>query len=135
MLWCTNIQLLIFDGTLSYYQGQSMYLLPFIMQRLPEHWGPDVDEFKPERFLAGGSAEVGGGKATMTWLPFLAGPRACIGQRFALIEMQVVLAELVSQFSLRLQPGATVEPKASITMRPHPGLPMIVRRADDPPCA
>lgn len=53
------------------------------MHRLPQFWGPDAEDFKPERWLAGGKVDHD------AFLPFLAGPRRCIGNRFALAELQV----------------------------------------------
>lgn len=65
-----------------------------------------------------------------TFMPFLFGDRSCIGQRFAVMEMQASLAILVRRFSLRMIPGAP-DPKRrlTITMRPSPNLQMTVHAA------
>lgn len=42
-------------------------------------WGCDVDEFRPERFLAEALPEY--------WIPFGTGPRECIGRRFVIIKI------------------------------------------------
>ena len=63
---------------------------PFAVHHLPSLWGDDVDEFKPERFLAGGIDGESGDGGTMKFMPFITGPRSCIGARFAQMEMQVL---------------------------------------------
>lgn len=65
-----------------------------------------------------------------TFMPFIFGERSCIGQRFAVLEMQASLAILLRRFSLRRQEGAA-EPKRklTVTMRPSPNLLMTVHRA------
>jgi cytochrome P450 len=61
-----------------------LVLIPVLaIHRLPEIWGDDCDEFKPERFLSDAPAPF-------TYMPFLAGPRSCIGSRFATLEMEVL---------------------------------------------
>lgn len=42
------------------------------------------------------------------YMPFLTGPRACIGNRFAQLEIQTVLAIVLSRFSVHTVPGTTV---------------------------
>ena len=62
------------------------------------------------------------------YLPFGAGPRQCIGNQFALIEAQLVVATLAQRYRLRLVPGHRVEPWPLITLRPRFGMPMIIER-------
>ncbi|XP_023933026.1 cytochrome P450 3A19-like [Lingula anatina] len=63
----------------------------------PEHWAPpDPSLFRPERFTAERVAK----RHPMAWLPFGAGPRNCIGMRFALMEAKMTLACLVKKFSV-----------------------------------
>jgi cytochrome P450 len=66
------------------------------------------------------------------WLPFLAGEHACIGNRFAVLEMQTILSTLVARFDVQLVPEApAIQPKLTITMRPKPALQLkITRRID-----
>jgi cytochrome P450 len=60
------------------------------------------------------------------YLPFGIGPRICIGASFALQEAMIVLALLMRDFDIRLDPGAEVMPVQRITLRPANGLPMYV---------
>jgi cytochrome P450 len=69
-------------------QGTMLVVLPYVMHRLPKYWGDDAGDFKPERFLHKDAAGSTPG-AAFGFLPFLAGPRSCIGSRFAVLEMKV----------------------------------------------
>ena len=56
-------------------------------------WGPlDPQEFHPERFATK--------RHPMAWIPFGAGPRNCIGMRFALLEMKMLLIRLLKTYTL-----------------------------------
>ena len=59
-------------------------------------WFESPNEFKPERFLPG-APEIPRG----TWLAFGTGPRVCIGQHFAMMEMGLIAAMLLQRFSLQ----------------------------------
>ncbi|HZA52272.1 MAG TPA: cytochrome P450, partial [Myxococcaceae bacterium] len=60
------------------------------------------------------------------YLPFSAGPRVCIGNGFALMEAQLVLASIVQRFRLDLVPGHRVELHPAVTLRPRHGMRMTV---------
>jgi cytochrome P450 len=103
-------------------RGWLAFVLPYVLHRLPAFW-PDPDRFDPERFTPERSAE----RPKFVYLPFGAGPRQCIGNHFALIEAQLVLATLAQSYRLTLEPGHQVEPWPLITLRPRFGLRMLVR--------
>ncbi|KAJ7125198.1 cytochrome P450 monooxygenase pc-3 [Mycena epipterygia] len=68
-----------------------------IMQRRIDLWGPDADNFDPDRFL-----DVRAQKYISNpfqFLPFNAGPRLCLGQQFAYNEMSFVIIRLLQNFS------------------------------------
>ncbi|XP_064616381.1 taurochenodeoxycholic 6 alpha-hydroxylase-like isoform X2 [Liolophura sinensis] len=91
------------------------------LHRNPKHW-EDPLEFKPERFLSES------GIMPYTFLPFIAGPRMCIGYKFALMEMKVTLAILLRKLEFRPVPGITYKKKQRLTMRPNPSLELRVSR-------
>ena len=68
-----------------------------VMHRRKDLWGPDAEEFKPERFV--------GRKPGWEFLPFNGGPRICIGQQFALTEASYVTVRLLQKFD-KIEPGA-----------------------------
>lgn len=79
--------------------------------------------FIPDRFIEGSEAYV---KNPFAYVPFSAGPRNCIGQKFALQEEKVVLATVLRYFSLQsckqldevlMHPELVIRPKEPINIR------------------
>ncbi|KAG8983276.1 hypothetical protein FRB90_006154, partial [Tulasnella sp. 427] len=68
------------------------------MHKRKDIWGEDGDEFKPERWLEGGSAKEVVVKHPFAFLPFNGGPRICIGQQFAYNEASFVMIRIIQQF-------------------------------------
>lgn len=80
------------NGTSPIYirKGSQVDYSIYAMHRLKDIWGPDADEFRPERF--------DGRRSGWEYLPFNGGPRICIGQQFALTEAGYVLVRLLQRF-------------------------------------
>jgi cytochrome P450 len=77
--------------------AKSMIILsPYITHRLPDVW-EKPDDFIPERFLEGGAQYP-----KHAYLPFGGGPRVCLGNSFALLEMVLALAMAAPRFKLDL---------------------------------
>jgi cytochrome P450 len=85
--------------------GTEIYISPYLLQRHPRLW-KDAHRFDPERFEGGNSED----QQRLSMCPFGAGPRNCIGEYFARVEMQVHLATVIDTLSLR----NTVEETARI---------------------
>ncbi len=94
----------------------------YALHRDPQHW-EEPDAFRPERFAAEQLKE----RPRLAYMPFGAGPRMCIGNHFAMMEMQLLLAMLVRRFDFELVEGHPVEPEPLITLKPKHGLLMRVR--------
>ncbi|KAJ6473420.1 cytochrome P450 [Mycena vitilis] len=79
-------------------KGQVFMLGVAAYQRLDSRWGANSEDFDPERWLDGRvlQGEAIGPYANL--LSFFAGPHTCLGWRFAILEMQTVLSELVGKF-------------------------------------
>ncbi|XP_020604870.1 cytochrome P450 4F5-like [Orbicella faveolata] len=62
------------------------------------------------------------------FLPFSAGPRSCIGNKFAMVEMKAVLSILLQEFIFEEIPGFTVMPIIRLTAKPDPPLRLRIRQ-------
>ncbi|KAJ3381113.1 hypothetical protein HDU92_005580 [Lobulomyces angularis] len=102
-------------------KGTPIILAPGVIQRHKEFWGENADEFVPERWLETNETS----KNIAKFIPFLFGPRNCIGSKFALIEMNIVLSVLVKNFRFEQDfdfPLKDVKKKIRITWKPEPGI-------------
>ncbi len=92
----------------------------YLAHRRPDRW-PEPERFRPERFL-------GTRPGPYDFLPFGGGVRRCLGMAFALYEMKVVLARVLSRVELRPAPGYRARPvRRSVTLAPSRGLPVVSR--------
>lgn len=103
-------------------KGTNVFLCTYITHRHPEFW-PEPERFEPRRFE---SAEVER-RPRYAYFPFGGGPRLCIGNQFALIEAQMVLATVAQHYRLRLVPGHPIEPQPLVTLRPRYGVLMTLQ--------
>ena len=121
--WIFSRQALADDQVSGYHvpRGWIVFVVPWVLHRLPALWD-DPERFDPDRF----SPEKSANRPKFAYLPFGAGPRQCIGNQFALIEAQLIVATLAQQYRLRLVAGHRVEPQPLITLRPRFGMSMII---------
>jgi len=79
---------------------------------------PDPDAFLPERWLDGLEDRLPAG----AYFPFGDGPRRCIGQNFALMEVVLVMATIAQKFQFRLATAQKIVPDPLVTLRPRNGI-------------
>ncbi len=99
-----------------------VFISGYALHRREDIW-PDPERFDPERFTP--AAERARPKGS--YIPFGAGPRVCIGNHFAMMEAQLVVATLAQRFRLELRPGYEVKVAAYPALHPEGGLPMRVQ--------
>ncbi len=106
--------------------GATVIASPYAIQR-DEQWWPNPGLFNPERFL-GAESPKESGSGPLTYLPFGAGPRLCIGRDLALMEAPMVVATLARVLRARPLNPAAVREDFGVTLRPRGGLPGVVVR-------
>jgi cytochrome P450 len=102
---------------------------PYLMHRNPRYW-ERPDAFDPDRFSASQTAA----RPKYAYLPFGGGARLCIGNAFAMMEAQIILAMVAQKWSLDLAPGFSVQMEPSVTLRPRNGL-LMTREPREPNAA
>ncbi|KAJ6571227.1 cytochrome P450 [Mycena capillaripes] len=85
-------------------KGQLVTMAVASYQRLTSRWGKDADKFNPYRWLDGRTYQGDAVGPYANLLSFNGGPRICLGWRFAILEMQVILCEVIAKFSFA-EPG------------------------------
>lgn len=104
-----NLEEFEFEG--KYFEpGSNLLFSLHEVHRHPDLW-EDPDIFKPERFSEGGR------KFSSQYFPFGAGPRKCIGNNFAMFEMIIAVAELVTDYKL-IPVADEIDIKPLITLKP-----------------
>ena len=103
--------------------GTVFYVTPWVLHRDPRWW-PQPDAFQPERFMPGAPEAPRG-----AYIPFGTGPRVCLGQHFAMLEMTIVAAMLLRRYELEV-PEGEVEPVPvlNVTLRPQSRVRLKLRR-------
>jgi len=101
-------------------EKQTNVLIPLIYLHRNEKYWDEPGKFKPERF----APEKRNSIDRYVYFPFGGGPRVCIGNNFAMLEMQLIIIILYRRFRFRLKPGFSVEGEPMVTLRPRHGMMM-----------
>lgn len=104
-------------------RGDNASLAPYTLHRRAETY-PDPDRFDPDRFAPELEAKL----SRLAYMPFGAGPHICIGNHFALMEGQLLLAAFAQRVAFDLMPGQRIVPDPQVTLRPKTAIRMRVRR-------
>jgi cytochrome P450 len=109
-------------------QGDVLLVAPYTLHRRPDVY-PDPERFEPERFLPHRERAL----PRCAYLPFGAGSRSCIGNHFAMMEAQLLLAVFAQAVRFELGPEQRAVPELLINLRPKGGIAVRVRRRADQP--
>nr|ARW29619.1 P450 [Corythucha ciliata] len=102
-------------------QGANLVMIPFLIHRNPQAF-PDPEVFNPERFTSDKSAE----RHPFSYIPFSAGPKNCIGQKYAMMELKIVLSTLLRSMKIvSLTDRSTLKYIPSIVL--EPSKPLIIK--------
>jgi cytochrome P450 len=105
-------------------RGTTMAYSAYCMGRSAKLWGPDAEQFRPERWLA-----MQGPVDAYAYPVFHAGPRECLGKRLAMVEMKALLLRVLRtvKLSLAVSPEE-IRPDLQVTLGMSTGLPCHVAR-------
>jgi cytochrome P450 len=94
--------------------GDTVVVSPYLTHRLASHWErPTV--FDPERFAPDREAK----RHRFAYFPFSGGPHMCLGNHFFTVQMQLVLATLLSRYRLARNDSGPVMPEVAVSLRPR----------------
>ncbi|MES2789576.1 MAG: cytochrome P450 [Planctomycetota bacterium] len=102
-------------------RGTTILMPQAIVHRDPRYF-QNPDTFDPTRWRGDFEKHLPRG----AYFPFGGGPRICIGNTFAMVEMTLVLALIAQRFQFTLAPGQTVTTSEQFTLRPSPGVPTVI---------
>ncbi|KAI1305949.1 Cytochrome P450 4V2 [Halotydeus destructor] len=100
--------------------GIQIGVVPYIIHRNERHW-PEPEVFDPDRFLP----EASRSRHPFAYIPFSAGPRNCVGRKFALLEAKSMIANIFRTFKVTsLLPRDKVRISPSLILRSHLPIPV-----------
>jgi cytochrome P450 len=100
-------------------KGTQLFAFQWVTHRDPRYFD-EPDAFKPERWESGEPA------LKYAYFPFGGGPRQCIGNYFAMMEIVLLLATIGQRFRFRLDPEHRVEVLPVLSLRPKNGIKVII---------
>jgi cytochrome P450 len=100
-------------------RGARVHYCIFSMARMESIWGKDCLEFKPERWIKDGQFVS---ENHFKYCVFNAGPRLCLGKKFAYMQMKMVAASILLRYEVQVVEGHQVDPKVTTTLYMKHGL-------------
>ena len=102
--------------------GSRVICSHYLTHHMPEIY-PEPERFRPERWRSIDPSQF-------EYMPFSAGPRACIGAMFAMQALKISLALMLQKFRFSMIPGTRIDRAVRITMMPRHGMPMSILHND-----
>jgi cytochrome P450 len=106
-------------------KGNQVLASQWVTQR-DARFFPEPERFRPERWLDGSTEKL----PRFAYFPFGGGPRICIGQHFATLEVLLVIARFAQEIRFEREPGAVLELAPVVTLRPKGPVRFTVQRRE-----
>ena len=106
-------------------KGSIIMMSMYVVHHDGRYWD-QPDAFLPVRFAAANEENI----PKYAYFPFGGGPRVCIGNQFAMMEAQLVLATILQRCHLSLVEGQQIKLNPLVTLRPEPDIQMRISRRD-----
>ena len=113
-------------GNATIKKGEMVLFSPYTLHRNPEYW-QDPERFNPERFLSEEDKE----RHRFSYIPFGGGPRICIGNNFAMIEMIYTICNIINHYNIEVVNPETVEPLPLLTLQVKDGMQVKISTRSD----
>jgi cytochrome P450 len=108
-------------------RGATVIVYVYGAHHASRHW-QNPENFYPERF----AKEETKLRTPFTFLPFGGGPRVCIGQHYAMLQILMILSDLIRRYDFELVRDQTIEPRPMVILRPKHGIRMTFTNATAP---
>jgi cytochrome P450 len=104
--------------------GSTVIVYVYGAHHAPRYW-ESPESFQPERFIKTNEKL----RTPFTYLPFGGGPRVCIGNQYAMLQILMILSDLLRKYDFQLVPGQTIEARPMVILRPSHGIRMTFTEA------
>jgi cytochrome P450 len=111
-------------GDIDIPRGSTVIVYVYGAHHAPRYW-ESPESFDPERFIKGSDKQ----RTPFTYLPFGGGPRVCIGNQYAMLQILMILSDLLRRYDFQLTPGQTIEARPMVILRPKHGIRMTFTEA------
>ncbi len=106
-------------------KGINVLMVSYLIHRHPDYW-ENPNKFEPERFSPERAASI----KKYSYFPFGGGPRLCIGNNFAMMEAQLVVATILQHFHFTMAQNSVPLLEPLITLRPQGGIKMNILKSN-----
>ena len=111
-------------GDIDIPRGSTVIVYVYGAHHAPRYW-ERPESFEPDRFIKTNEKL----RTPFTYLPFGGGPRVCIGNQYAMLQILMILSDLLRKYDFQLTPGQTIEPRPMVILRPKHGIRMTFTEA------
>ncbi|CAN4101131.1 unnamed protein product [Withania somnifera] len=112
-------------GEINVPKGVNLWTLVTTLHTDPNIWGADSYKFNPQRFANG---IRGACKSPHVYMPFGVGPRVCLGQNLAVVELKILISLILTKFSFTISPKYVHSPALNLVIEPGHGVYLSLRK-------